>query len=468
MKRSKQLYILLSVLAVVGVVTFAVTRYEEKQEQIEVSGEVVLEIDPAAVQTLSWEYDSETLAFHKDETWIYDTDEAFPVDEDKIDELLGVFEAFSAAFTIEDVSDYSQYGLDDPVCTINLSTGDTDYEIQLGDFSAMDSQRYVSLGDGNVYLAAADPLDYFDATLRDMIDNDEAPSFDTVQEIRFEGDQTYQIVYQEYSEDSSYTYCSDDVYFVQQEDNMLPLDTSRVESYLDAMSSLDLTDYVSYNVSEEELAEYGLDAPELSVTVTYVPDDSEGTAEFTLHISRDPDEQAAEDAEAEDTDDESTEEITAYARVGESQIVYQITGDSYESLMEAGYDDLRHYEVLTADFADVTGLDITLEGESYTITAEGSGDDKTFYYGEEELDIADLQSALEDMGAASFTDEEPSQKEEISLTVHLDNEAHPTVQIDLYRYDGEQCLAVLDGTPTSLVPRYTVVDLIEAVNAIVL
>ena len=70
MKRSKQLYILLSVLAVVGVVTFAVTRYEEKQEQIEVSGEVVLEIDPATVQTLSWEYDSETLAFHKDETWI--------------------------------------------------------------------------------------------------------------------------------------------------------------------------------------------------------------------------------------------------------------------------------------------------------------------------------------------------------------------------------------------------------------
>ena len=468
MKRSKRLHILLGVLAAVGIVTFAVTQYEEKQEEIEASGEVVLEIDPAAVQTLSWEYDAETLAFHKDGTWVYDTDEAFPVDEERIDELLGVFEAFSAAFIIEDVTDYSQYGLDDPVCTIGISTGDTDYEIQLGDFSTMDSQRYVSIGDGNVYLATADPLDYFDAALRDMIDNDEAPDFGTVEAIRFDGDQTCQIAYQEYTEDSSYTYCSNDVYFIQQEDAMLPLDTSCVEGYLDSISGLSLTDYVTYNVSEEELAEYGLDAPELSVNVTYVPDDSEGTAEFTLHISRDPDEQAAEDAEAEDTEDESTEEITAYARVGESQIVYQITGDSYESLMEAGYDDLRHYEVLTADFADVTGLDITLEGESYTITAEGSGDDKTFYYGEEELDIADLQSALEDMGAASFTDEEPSQKEEISLTVHLDNEAHPTVQIDLYRYDGEQCLAVLDGTPTSLVPRYTVVDLIEAVNAIVL
>lgn len=467
MKRSKRLHILLGVLAAVGIVTFAVTQYEEKQEEIEASGEVVLEIDPAAVQTLSWEYDAETLAFHKDGTWVYDTDEAFPVDEERIDELLGVFEAFSAAFIIEDVTDYSQYGLDDPVCTIGISTGDTDYEIQLGDFSTMDSQRYVSIGDGNVYLATADPLDYFDAALRDMIDNDEAPDFGTVEAIRFDGDQTCQIAYQEYMEDSSYTYCSDDVYFVQQEDAMLPLDTSRVEGYLDSISGLSLTDYVTYNVTEEELAEYGLDAPELSVTVTYVPEDSEQTAEFTLHISRDPDEQAA--AEAEDgEEDETEEEITAYARVGESQIVYQITGDSYEALMAAGYDDLRHYEVLTADFADVTGLDITLEGESYTITAEGSGEDKTFYYGEEELDIADLQSALEDMGAASFTDEEPSQKQEISITVHLDNKAHPTVQIDLYRYDGEQCLAVLDGTPTSLVPRNMVVDLIEAVNAIVL
>lgn len=467
MKRSKRLHILLGVLAAVGIVTFAVTQYEEKQEEIEASGEVVLEIDPAAVQTLSWEYDAETLAFHKDGTWVYDTDEAFPVDEERIDELLGVFEAFSAAFIIEDVTDYSQYGLDDPVCTIGISTGDTDYEIQLGDFSTMDSQRYVSIGDGNVYLATADPLDYFDAALRDMIDNDEAPDFGTVEAIRFDGDQTCQIAYQEYTEDSSYTYCSDDVYFVQQEDAMLPLDTSRVEGYLDSISGLSLTDYVTYNVTEEELAEYGLDAPELSVTVTYVPEDSEQTAEFTLHISRDPDEQAA--AEAEDgEEDETEEEITAYARVGESQIVYQITGDSYKALMAAGYDDLRHYEVLTADFADVTGLDITLEGESYTITAEGSGEDKTFYYGEEELDIADLQSALEDMGAASFTDEEPSQKQEISITVHLDNEAHPTVQIDLYRYDGEQCLAVLDGTPTSLVPRDMVVDLIEAVNAIVL
>lgn len=42
------------------------------------------------------------------------------------------------------------------------------------------------------------------------------------------------------------------------------------------------------------------------------------------------------------------------------------------------------------------------------------------------------------------------------------------MQITLYRYDGEQCLAVIDGTPVSLIPCSSVVDLIEAVNTIVL
>lgn len=466
MKRAKRLYALLGVLAVVCVATLIVVQYEQEKEEIRTSGEVVLEVDADAVETLSWENESESLAFHKEDGWVYDGDAAFPVSEDKINELLDVFSSFSAAFIIEDVTDEGQYGLDDPVCTINLSTADTDYEIRLGDYSTMDSQRYVSLGDGKVYLAVTDPLDYFDATLRDMIENDETPDFGQVDSISFDGEDSYEVTYQAYTEDSAYTYCSEDVYFTPQDDTMLPLDTSRVESYLSSITGLSLTDYVTYNASGEELAQYGLDDPELSVSVTYTPGDSEETAEFTLHISRDPEEREAAENETEENGEE--EEITAYARVGDSPILYRIDGDSYKALMAAGYDDLRHYEVLTADFADITGFDITLEGESYAITSEGSGEDKTFYYGEEELDMADLQSALENLSAASFTDEAPDQKEEISLTVHLDNEVHPTVQITLYRYDGEQCLAVIDGTPVSLIPRSSVVDLIEAVNTIVL
>ena len=41
-------------------------------------------------------------------------------------------------------------------------------------------------------------------------------------------------------------------------------------------------------------------------------------------------------------------------------------------------------------------------------------------------------------------------------------------QIEFYRYDGNDCLAVVDGEAVSLVERSYVVDLVEAVNAIVL
>ena len=226
---------------------------------------------------------------------------------------------------------------------------------------------------------------------------------------------------------------------------------------------------MTYQAGTEDLSQYGLDDPELTVTVTYTPEeDEEGESQtFTLHISRSPEERAAAENNAASEKDEE-EEITAYARVGDSEIVYQITGESYEALMAAGYDDLRHKEALTADLTQVTGLDITLEGTVYNLTSEGSGEDRTFRFGGEEVDVQDLRSALEGLKAESFTQEEPTQKEEIALTVYLDHAAHPSVQIQLYRYDGENCLAVIDGEPVSLIPRSAVVDLIEAVNAIVL
>lgn len=50
----------------------------------------------------------------------------------------------------------------------------------------------------------------------------------------------------------------------------------------------------------------------------------------------------------------------------------------------------------------------------------------------------------------------------------LERETSPEVQIQLYRYDGNDCLAVVDGEPLSLVERSLVVDLMEEFNAAVL
>ena len=461
MSRSKKLYILLGVFVVACVATLAVTQIAERKEQIKNSGETILELPSESVQSLSWEYNGEVLSFLKGEVWIYSEDENFPVSEDKINELLEQFQPLSAAFVIEEAEDFGQYGLDNPVCTIHLTTEEQSYEIKLGDFSKMDSQRYVSIWDGNVYLVQNDPLDQFDAVLSDMIAHDEMPDFDQVTSIQFSGAQDYAVSYEE---DSSNTYCAEDVYFTRRGEKSLPLDTERVDSYLRKISNLNPTNYVTYNVTDGELTAYGLDTPELTVTVEYTPKDEERAEVFVLHISRDPE----EIKKPSDEDDGGDETVTAYLRVDQSPIIYQISSDQYKDLMAASYDDLRHLEVFTADFADVRQIDISLEGDSYTLTSEEKGKERAWSCQEEELEIDDLKATLEALRADEFTSEKPSQKEEIGLTIHLDNEHFPEVQIELYRYDGSRCLAVVNGESVSFVKRTDVVSLIEAIHSIVL
>ena len=360
----------------------------------------------------------------------------------------------------------------------NSATAGYTYEIRLGNFSVMDSQRYVSIGDGKVYLVSNDPLDLYDAGLSDMIDHDEIPSFESIVDICFEGIENYEIAYEQ---ESANTYCPSDVYFAQIDGASLPLDTDLTEEYVSNISLIALTNYVNYKVAEGELVDYGLDTPELTVTIDYTyagdGDDEETISDtFVMHIGRNQEEvkaaeEAAQKAEEEGNADYEPEDIPAYVRIGNSQIIYEISNSDYEKLVAVTYNDLRHKEVFTADFGDVYQVDISLEGVNYTLTsaaAEENAEETIWYYGEDELAISSFQSALANLNAVEFTDEAPSEKEEISLTVYLNNENHPQVEIHLYRYDGNNCLAEVDGESFALIARSEVVELMEAVNAIVL
>lgn len=497
MKRFQKLGLLVAVLAAVSAATLALGRYEQTQEKIQASEDVILQIPADTVTAISWRYaDDSGLSFHKEnDTWCYDEDAAFPVSQEEMNQILSHFEDFGAAFCIEDVTDYSQYGLDKPACTLAITTGEEIREVKLGDFSKMDSQRYVDVGDGNVYLVKNDPKDFLKENLSDMICNDDTPGFETVVDIRFTGTENYII---QRMEDTNYSYSPEDVYFTQEKGKYLPLDKSAVVKYLNTITSLSLSNYVTYNATAQELETYGLDAPELSVTVNYThtEEGSETAVADTciLHISRNPEERAAaQEAEAKG---ETAGTVSSYVRIGDSQIIYTLDSVDYGILSAASYNDLRHKAVFWGDMAEVKQMDITLEGETHTLVSRKTDkDEQVWHFQEEEaaetqqteaasdeteeteaaqaqepetLDISALTSALTSLTAASFTTQSPEGKEEIRLTLHLDNEFFPTLEIALYRVDGSSCLATVDGQSVSLVSRTNAMALVEAVQALVL
>ena len=448
MNKQKKLLAMLAALVLVSAVTVMVVRREETKEKIKNTPATVLEWSD--ISAVSWSYEGNSYAFQKtDDTWAYPEDTAFPVDQEKMEDLLEQFGDLGAAFTIEDVEDYGQYGLDKPSCTITLTQGEETVTLELGDYSKMDAQRYASLGDGNVYLLSHDPVEDFDIGLSDLIQQDQVPAFAEVEAITLTGDQT-----DEFRKTKGRSLCREDEYFRDSDGG--PLDTDLTENYLKTLESLDLTDYVTYKATEEDLRDCYLDTPAQTVTVTYKPEEEENTATFTLHLGKALDESEEEPGQA-------------YARVGDSAILYKISESQYEALAACGYDDLRHQSLFTGDFSLAKELTVTLEGSTRVFTyEEQDNEEPAWYLGEEQVDLTDIQTALENLTAEAFTQEAPTGKEELSLTVKLDQEGENTLTLTFYRQDGTTVLAQANGKSLCTLPRAQVVTLTESFNAILL
>ena len=483
MKRKTRLIILCCVLAVAVGAAVGLSLYSEEAEQIAESGEVVFELPVDEVTALSWEYTDEegetvSLAFTNDGGWSYDGDASFPVDGEALTELLDYFAAMPAAFVIEDVTDYGQYGLEEPLCTINITAGETEYEIALGDYSELDYQRYLSLGDGKVYLVNDDPMELYKITLDDLMLDDTIPAFVDVERVEFSGAENYVIE----RDENGGSYRAGDVYYTE---NGEVLDTDSVNDFVTYIAALGLEDYYTYDATEADLAETGLDEPELTVTIDY-PESGEEDAEiltFTISFSRsatdkltDWDEVLAaleeESEDAEETAEPTDEDAVAYLRVGESAIIYEIGYDTFKAIMACSYDDLRHTEIFPAEVEDVASLSVTLDGGTYEFTttppegAEAEDEGTQWYYEGEETGVTDIGTALAALSASRFDGGGASGEEEIRLRATL--ASGDEIALSLYRADGESCYAEVDGEGIGYVPRSQAVDLIEAVNAVVL
>ena len=441
MKRQKQLLLLAGVLVVLVVIIAVVSGVQKHIDTISTVDKEIIATSESALTGISWTQDGETLAFtHADDTWSDADDGAFPVDQDKMSELLAHFESVHASFIIENVEDFGQYGLDSPACTVTLTSADGQTVIQMGDYSTMDEKRYLTLGDGTVYLIDDDLAQYLTTDRDDWMRQDNLPEYDTLDGIVATGETAFTV---EHRPDEELCYTDAYEYYMTDNGQNRELATAKVTGLADTLRGLDRTDYATYTEDGTTLADYGLDAPAQTFTVTCTVDDEPQT--IVLAFGK-----KGEDC---------------YLRMDDSAIVYRVDADTYaEDIAAAGYDTLRPDEVLALNWDDVESIDFTVDDATYT--AQKSGD--TWKINGEEVEFDDVTAAIDGLSVNEFNTESPAKKQEAAFTVHLDNDDYPALTVALYQYDGENCLVQKDGETLGCVARSLVVDLTEAVNAITL
>lgn len=175
MKKQKiQLLILGILLVLVIAAFFGVRRYHNQLSEEETGEDVsyaVLSLVKDNVVEFSFTGGGNTVSLIKtDDVWNATGDTAIELDQDKISSLLNYVVDIQAELEIQEVTDFSQYGFDDPLATVTLKLqDDTVYEIVFGHFNEITSQYYLKLeGNDTVYGLSSNLGYHFQITLDDL------------------------------------------------------------------------------------------------------------------------------------------------------------------------------------------------------------------------------------------------------------------------------------------------------------
>jgi len=296
----------------------------ETEEETPITSEKIMSFQRSDVETLSWTVGEQTLCFHLDnETWIYDEDSTFPADQSTLTSLVSRMIDLSSYNVIENVSDFAEYGLDKPVCTIDLG-GAVDIQVLIGDTTPMDGLRYVSIGDGNVYMVENSIFSEYNINLLDLMEQEEIPNMADPVTVEINiADSQLTLERRELSipaEDDESKDTVQQQWFHIFADGEIQLDSSLAANFYDNISSLLWESSVAYDVSQEELALYGLDTPSATLTICYSNDDSSLNA-FSVEFG-------------------ITEDGNCYGRISGSDRIYSINSSYLDTLQNTRVDNL--------------------------------------------------------------------------------------------------------------------------------
>lgn len=189
-KQSRQFIILAVVLIVLIGGYIGLTQYNSRQQEQEadpMEGEVLVDISRDDILRFSYVYNGETYAFEKVETaaasqedgggaesrWVSTSDASLNLIQSRLNTMAGKLTNITARNLINDVTDMSQYGLEEPANVLHWETDQGSYTYNVGDYNSIGSVYYIcEPGSHTVYTVSASLGTGFDYSLEDLIEEE--------------------------------------------------------------------------------------------------------------------------------------------------------------------------------------------------------------------------------------------------------------------------------------------------------
>ena len=299
MKKKKGMIILLATLVILLAVYLGLQAWNHSREEQEKEAEKAAEIhitdtDAEDIISLDFNVGNGDIELQKEDgAWIYTPDPDFPLDQSYPENIAFAVGKITADRELEDGDTLADYGLDDPVYTIEFTDSEGNVtDLSFGNMTGDD--YYVTVGDtGTVYTVASSVLDDLNYTIDDMAQLDDYPAIGS-------GNLVKEVITQN---GETTTYDSED------EDQ-----SEDVAAVAGGLGAVTLGDAADYSVDDADLAGYGLDeASRITVEATYTEDDEEKV--LTLYIG----------GENGDGD--------RYVMINDSRIVYLISDEICDNIL---------------------------------------------------------------------------------------------------------------------------------------
>lgn len=527
-KKSMNLITAVAVLVVlsgayVGVKTYVAKQEEKENAEEEEEKTQVFSISSEDVQSIKFVIDKKEVTFEKNnDEWVKSDERDFPVDQDKLIEAIESLNNVEADRVLDNVTDTTEYGLDDPTNTITITDKDgKETVLHVGMENASTSQYYVENGEdeSKIYVVADSVFQPFMKTLYDYAKAGTFPVIDssTISNVTVD------------ENDDSYTLTKDDntgLWNIQDKDGAEKADSAKVSSLTSSIASIAYGSFVNYNC--KDLSEYGLDKPYGTITIDYqekVEEKSDSSEDGDASEENSTDEQdTTEDKEdisatdsTEDKDDasavDSTEEDTSvtdssdtqtrmvnremtilvgdqsdddgrYVMVNNSKEIYTISNDTLSVFLGKTKEDFWDMTVSYLSVNNLESLQAEYQGETHVIdvsretSEDNSGDDSsttsttTLSY---QLDGTELDDStpfttfynkLINMTGQKRLTEKYENNNKSDFDVELEDVDGEKTKIDYYQYDTNFYAAVV-GQKVYLVNKMTVKELIDSYKTLV-